>query len=134
MTIPTRSAPIERLATRLQRARRQASRELFEHEGLDALFKSARNLLTGAVIVAAGLHAAHHEGPASLPVAQWTLQRAGWLVLAIGIAMLALNLIDGLRRLSQRRSHLALRVFVTVLYLGLTLRLTQVIVLFRYGM
>lgn len=134
MTIPTRSAPLERLATRLLQARRHLSRELFEHEGMEALFKSARNLLTGAVIVAAGLHAARHEGAASLPVAQWALQRAGWLVLAIGIAMLALNLFDGLRRLSQRHSHVALRLFATLVYVGLSLRLTQVIVLFRYGM
>ena len=110
------------------------ARDLFENDGMSVLFTSARNLLTGTVFVAAGLHAARHQGPTPLPVAQWTLQRAGWLVLAIGVAMLAMNLIDGLRRLSQRHSHLVLRLFAIAVYVGLSMRLTQVLVLFRYGL
>lgn len=110
------------------------ARDLFENDGMSVLFTSARNLLTGTIFVAAGLHAARHQGPTPLLVAQWTLQRAGWLVLAIGVAMLALNLVDGLRRLSQRHSHLALRLFAIAIYVGLSMRLTQVLVLFRYGL
>lgn len=110
------------------------ARELFDNEGMSVLFTSARNLLTGTIFVAAGLHAARHQGPTPLPVAHWTLQRAGWLVLAIGVAMLALNLIDGLRRLSHRHSHVALRLFAIAIYVGLSMRLTQVLVLFRYGL
>lgn len=121
------------LFERLRLARQRLARDLFEHEGLDVLFTYARNLLTGTVVVAAGLHAARHEGKTSLPIGEWTLQRAGWLVLVIGVSMLALNLADGLRRLARRHSHLALRVLAVVVYVGVSMRLTQVIVLFRYG-
>jgi len=121
------------LFDRLRLTRQRFERDLFEHEGLDVLFTYARNLLTGTVVVAAGLHAAHHRGPTSLGIAEWTLQRAGWLVVVIGVAMLVLNLADGLRRLARRHSHLALRVLATVVYVGVSMRLTQVIVLFRYG-
>lgn len=119
---------------RLHRAWLHVADELFEREGLDTLFSYARNLLTGTVIVAAGLHAAHHQGPTPLPMAQWTLHQAGWGVAAIGVAMLALNLGEGLRRLGRRHLHLAWRLLAILVYVGVSMRLTQVMVLFRYGL
>lgn len=130
--IGTVHRPLAGLLADVRQGWRALAAELFDREGLDILFGYARNLLTGTVIVAAGLHAARHEGPAPLPAAQWTLHQAGWIVAAIGVAMLALNLTDGLRRLSLHRKPLLLRLIATLVYVGVSMRLTQVIVLFRY--
>lgn len=122
------------LAVGSRRRWQRLSRDLFDRGGLDELFGYARNLLTGTVIVAAGLHAAHHEGRTSLPGLVWTLHFAGCVVSVIGVAILALNLFQGLRSLAQRHRHVAVRVLACLVYVGVSMRLTQVIVLFRYGM
>ncbi|NRF72333.1 hypothetical protein HLB44_35685 [Aquincola sp. S2] len=109
---------------------RDVSSELFDNEGLDTLFSHARNMLTCAAIIAAGLYAAHHMGPQaalSLPNAHI----AGYIVAGFGVAMLGLNLLDGLRRLAKRRHPLLLRALAIFVYVVLSVRLTQVIVYFR---
>jgi hypothetical protein len=113
---------------------RQLSTELFDRDGLDVLFTYARNLLTGTVIVAAGLHAANHKGTIPLPGLFWSLHYAGYAVVLIGVVMLILNLTDGLRRLARREQSLLLRVVAAMAYIAISMRLTQVIVLFRYGL
>jgi hypothetical protein len=115
---------------RLGQLRNSLADELFEHDGLSTVFQHARNVLSGTVIVAAGLYAAHHVGGSQMP-GMWTVHLAGYAVAAVGVVLLLLNLADGLRRLSRRRHHLALRVAVIVAYLALSVRLTQVIVYFR---
>lgn len=110
--------------------RRGIAHELFEDEGLNTVFQHARNMLSGSLIVAAGIYAAHHIGSSQLP-GLWTVHLAGYLVAASGVLLLFLNLCDGLRRLARRRHHLALRVATIVVYLALSVRLTQVIVYFR---
>lgn len=129
----------ERLRLHLQAATRWAreswralAHELFEEDGLNTLFQHARNVLSSTVIVAAGLYAVHHVG-SSLPAGLWTVHWAGYVVAMLGAVLLLLNLWDGLRRLARRRHHLALRVATIVLYLALSVRLTQVIVHFRGG-
>jgi len=110
--------------------RRNVAHELFEREGLNSVFQHARNVLSGTVIVAAGMYAAHHVGSSPVP-GMWTVHIAGYLVAFTGALLLLLNLCDGLRRLAKRRHHLALRVAAIVVYLALSVRLTQVIVYFR---
>jgi hypothetical protein len=117
-------------AQRLRDLRHGLADELFEREGLNTVFQHARNVLSGTLIVAAGVYAAHHVGGSPLP-GMWTVHIAGHVVAAIGVVLLLLNLADGLRRLSRRRHHLALRIAVIVGYLALSVRLTQVIVYFR---
>jgi hypothetical protein len=111
---------------------RGVAHELFDQDGLNTVFQHARNVLSGTMIIAAGMYAAHHLGASPLP-GMWTLHVAGYVVTAIGIVLLVLNLCDGLRRLSRRRHHLALRVATIVVYVALSVRLTQVIVYFRAG-
>jgi len=110
-----------------QETRRNVAHELFDEDGVSAVFQHARNVLSGTIIVAAGLYAAHHVGTSALP----GLHVAGYVVATIGAVLLLLNLCDGLRRLSRRRHHMALRVATIVLYIALSVRLTQVIVYFR---
>jgi hypothetical protein len=111
---------------------RSAAVELFDTDGLNTVFQHARNVLSGTMIIAAGMYAAHHLGASPLP-GMWTLHLAGYVVTALGVVLLLLNLCDGLRRLSRRRHHLALRVATIVVYVALSVRLTQVIVYFRAG-
>jgi hypothetical protein len=109
---------------------RDITTELFDNEGLDTLFSHARNMLTCAAIIAAGLYAAHHM--ASQTVLQLpNAHVAGYVVAGFGIVMLGLNLLDGLRRLSRRRHPLLLRAAAIFVYIVLSVRLTQVIVYFR---
>ena len=108
----------------------QVARELFDEDGLNTVFQHARNVLSGTLIIAAGLYAAHHLGGSPMP-GMWTVHLAGYVVATLGVVLLLLNLCDGLRRLARRRHHLALRVATIVVYLALSVRLTQVIVYFR---
>ena len=110
--------------------RHQLALELFDQDGLNTVFQHARNVLSGTLIVAAGLYAAHHLGGAPMP-GMWTVHLAGYVVATLGVVLLVLNLCDGLRRLARRRHHVALRVATIVVYLALSVRLTQVIVYFR---
>ena len=141
MSAPTHTAPAQAWATSLRERvvaavqwtrelRQSLARELFEEDGLATVFQHARNVLSGTVIVAAGLYAAHHLGSPQLP-GMWTVHLAGYVVATMGVVLLLLNLGDGLRRLSRRRHHLALRLLIIVVYLALSVRLTQVIVYFR---
>jgi len=109
---------------------RQLSTELFEDEGLAAVFQHARNVLTGSMMVAAGLYAARHPNlPAQPDVTAAPF--AGYVVAGIGVVLLVLNLCDGLRRLARRRHSMLLRAAAIVVYVALTLRLAQVVVHFR---
>jgi hypothetical protein len=104
--------------------------EMFEQNGLDTVFAHARNVLTGALIVAAGMYAAHHLGDTQLP-GMWTVHVAGYAVAALGAVLLALNLADGLHRLAKRKHPLLLRLAAILIYVALSIRLAQVIVYFR---
>jgi hypothetical protein len=104
--------------------------ELFDRDGLSVVFQHARNVLSGTAIVAAGMYAAHHLNGPPLPF-MWTVHFAGYVVALMGALLLLLNLCDGLHRLAKRRHHLMLRVVTIVIYVALSVRLTQVIVFFR---
>lgn len=108
----------------------ELSTELFDEDGLTTVFTHARNVVTGAAVIAAGMYAAHHlqTGPMR---GMWTVHFAGYAVAALGGVLLVLNLIDGLRRLARRRHHLLLRIAAILVYVGLSVRLTQVVIYFR---
>lgn len=94
------------------------------------MFSHARNVLTCSALLAAGMYAAKHLESVRAP-GLWTIHLAGYAVAALGAVLLLLNLIDGLRRLAKRERHVALRVAAILLYVALSVRLTQVILLFR---
>ena len=106
------------------------TRELFEEQGLDTLFTHARNVITCTVIIAAGVFATHHPLQAPTP-ATWTIHFAGYAVAAVGVVLLLLNLFDGLRSLARRRHPTLLRLAMVLAYVGLSVRLVQVFMLFR---
>jgi hypothetical protein len=104
--------------------------ELFDEDGLTTVFTHARNVVTGAAVIAAGLFAAHHLQTTAMK-GMWTVHFAGYAVAALGGVLLALNLMDGLRRLARRKHHLLLRIAAILVYVGLSVRLTQVVIYFR---
>jgi hypothetical protein len=112
---------------------RETTTELFERDGLSQVFTHARNVLTGAVIIAAGLYAVRHTGSAPA-MGMWSVHLAGHGVALLGLVLLLLNLCDGLNRLSKRRHHVALRVATFCIYLAVSLRLAQVAIFFRTAM
>jgi hypothetical protein len=104
--------------------------ELFDERGLDTVFAHARNVVTATVIVAAGTCATHYRGNGALPGA-WSIHFAGYVVAAVGVLLLLLNLLSGLRSLARRRHPRLLRALTILLYVGLTVRLAQVLVFVR---
>ena len=126
----TGTAPPPAKHSWLQRARQSLVEELFDNDGLTAVFTHARNVLTGAAVLAAGFYAAHHIGATQLP-GMWTVHVAGYAIATFGAILLGLNLFDGLRKLARRKHHVLLRLAVMLVYLGLSVRLTQVILYFR---
>ena len=103
---------------------------VFDKEGLDAVFMHARNVLTGAAVVAAGLYAVKHIGNEHIG-GFLGVHMAGYVVAFVGAGLLVLNLVDGLRKLARRRHHLLLRLATILVYVILSMRLTQVIIYFR---
>jgi len=104
--------------------------ELFDNEGLSTVFLHARNVLTGAAIVAAGLYAVNHVDTRDLR-GMWTVHFAGYAIASLGAVLLGLNLFDGLRRLARRKHHMLLRLVAILVYVALSIRLTQVLIYFR---
>ena len=128
---PAAPAPIEAAsADRPRLPLRELARELFEEEGLNTVFTNARNAITGTMIVAAGILASHHpiQGPS---ITTWSVHFAGYAVVLIGALLLVLNLLDGLRSLAKRPCPMAVRVLLVLVYVGLSVRLVQVFMLFR---
>ena len=106
------------------------STELFDNDGLNKVFLHARNVITGAAVFAAGLYAVNHIASTRL-AGMWTVHFAGYAIAALGAILLGLNLFDGLRRLARRKQHKVLRFATILVYVALSIRLTQVIIYFR---
>ena len=129
----TRTDERNTMVTWTKQAWSEVAAELFDNEGLATVFQHARNVLTGAAVVGAGMYAVNHmETPRRL-AGLWNMQYAGYAVAIMGALLLALNLLDGLRRLAQRPHHVMLRVLAILVYVALSLRLIQVIIYFRYA-
>jgi hypothetical protein len=110
----------------------EVATELFDNDGLSTVFQHARNVLTGAAVVAAGMYAVNHMEKHI--AGMWKVHLAGYAVAVMGALLLALNLFDGLRRLARRRHRLLLRFLVIWAYVALSLRLVQVVIYFRWVM
>ena len=111
--------------------RQQLATELFDNEGLNTLFSHARNVLTATLIIAAGVFATHQPVESAPLPGMLAVHFAGYGVAGFGIILLLLNLCDGLHRLARQKHRLALRLLAIFIYLGFSIRLTQVIVYFR---
>jgi hypothetical protein len=102
----------------------------FERGGLRAVFDHARNAVVATIIVAAGLETARRMDLTDLQ-GVFNPLLAGYLVAAVGCALIVLNFIDGLRRLARLRWHVGLQLALGVTYLLLSLRIVHLIIYIR---
>lgn len=106
--------------------------KLFDENGIEAIFAHVRNLAIATVVIAAGSYAirdgSNHEVFGVLDV-----RFTGIGVQAIGFALVALNFVDGLRKLARLGSSLALRIALVAVYVLISMRLIQLLVMLRGG-
>ena len=117
------------LSERLKIGWQQLIHELFEEEGLDAVFSHVRKMLVATLVVSAGVFAAENYESSRQRV--FDASYVGYIVAGVGVLLVLLNLVDGLRRLARRRHHIVLRVTLIAIYLFVSIRLVQMLYAFR---
>lgn len=110
--------------------RRAVTQALFDGNGLKGAFEHIRNLVIATVLVAAGFETVKRSDVINLPGLSNPLF-AGYVVAGIGCALIVLNLLAGLRQLSRLRWHIALQTALIITYVIFSLRMVQLIILFR---
>jgi hypothetical protein len=103
---------------------------LFDRGGLKSAFEHVRNLVIATVLVAAGFETVKRVEFIDVPGLLNPLF-AGYIVAGIGCLLIVGNLLDGLRQLSRLRWHFALQTALTIGYVFFSLRMVQLIILFR---
>ena len=103
---------------------------LFERGGFTAIFDHTRNLVVATIVVAAGADAMNHPS-SSIFRGVVNIQFASYLIMAAGLLLIALNLMDGLNKLSKVRRPIGWRIVLVIAYLILSFRMAQMIVAFR---
>jgi hypothetical protein len=99
----------------------------FDRGGLGAIFDHARNMVVATIIVAAGLETAKRVDATGLLNPLF----AGYVVAGAGCALIALNFIDGLRKLGKLRWHFLLQTALSIAYLVISFRIVQLIIYLR---
>src|SRR5881227_658426 len=97
-----------------------ASKEIFSH---------VEKMIIGTLIVSAGAHVSSNE-PA---IALFGYLRHGLIgrgVELFGVILLLLNFLDGLYKLARLKRHVAYQILMSFCYLGLSVRLVQLILAF----
>jgi hypothetical protein len=103
---------------------------LFDRGGLKAAFEHVRNLVIATILVAAGFETIKRFDTIDL-LRLSNPRFAGYVVTGFGCVLILLNLLDGLRQLSRLRWHFALQAALTIAYMFFSLRMVQLIILFR---
>lgn len=111
---------------------RTTSVRLLDEGGLKDLFDHVRNLLMATLIMAAGAYVVRQAATIELLGVLYD-EFAGYIVLAIGGFLALLNALDGLHQLNKQQWHIGIRIVVIVLYVVSTVRLIQLVVVFRTG-
>jgi len=107
---------------------RRIAVQLFDNGVLRLIFENTRNMAVSTLITAAGLEVVR-DGPGELDVINPTL--VGYVVAAIGGALLLLNLLDGLWRLSRMKSHLVLQILLCTAYAFIFWRVVMLVLHFK---
>lgn len=111
---------------------RSLKTKLLDEGGVEEIFSHLRNLLIATVVIAAGSYAIRQPSDVELFGVLYP-EIAGLGVGAVGVILVALNLLDGLYKLTRLGSPLALRIGLVGLYLFISMRLIQFLVLLRAG-
>lgn len=94
------------------------------------LFSHIEKMIVGTLIVSAGAHVSSAE-PAIELFGYLRHGLVGRGVELFGIALLILNFLDGLYRLTKQNWHIVAQVVMTICYVALSARLIQLILAFR---
>lgn len=106
-----------------------SSKDFFDTGLIDSLFKYLRNLLICTLILAGGYHG--HLNPPDWIIGTWLGRSWGFPLMAIGIILIFLNLIDYLYKILELKlSRSTLIIFFTI-HLFISIRLLMLIVEFR---
>lgn len=109
---------------------RRIATQLFDNGVLRLIFENTRNMAVSSLITAAGLEVVR-AGPGDLDLVPPTL--TGYVVAAIGVSLLLLNLCDGLWRLSRMKSHLILQILMCGAYAFIFARVVYLVLYFKAG-
>lgn len=101
---------------------------LFEAGVSRMIFEHARNLVVAVLVLAVGVEATKHD-PGEIGILYF--RPAGYLVAAIGVLLMLLNLVEGLHRLAKVRLPGAWQALLIAVYLVLFWRVARLILLFR---
>ncbi|HEY6250380.1 MAG TPA: hypothetical protein VI685_10500 [Candidatus Angelobacter sp.] len=105
---------------------------LFDEGGLNELFNHLKNLLTAALIIAAGSYGIKEAATVEL-FGVFDIELAGYLVVAIGALLVALNALNGLHQLNKQQWHIGFRIVAIILYFVGAMRVIQLLVVLRNG-
>jgi hypothetical protein len=100
-----------------------ASKEMFTH---------VEKMIVATLIISAGAHVSSDE-PAIVLFGYLRHGLVGRGVELFGIALLVLNFLDGLYKLSKLDWHAAYQILMSLCYFALSVRLVQLILAFRGG-
>src|SRR3954447_1222926 len=98
-----------------------ASKEMFTH---------VEKMIVATLIISAGAHVSSDE-PAIVLFGYLRHGLVGRGVELFGIVLLVLNFLDGLYKLARVKRHVAYQILMSFCYLGLSVRLVQLILAFR---
>lgn len=108
-----------------------ATHVLFERGGVRAIFDHVRNLLVATIVVAAGLDTAKRSDADAALHSFVNPVLISYVVVSLGILLIAANFFDGLQKLKRFRWHVLLQFALGLAYLFISVRMVQVIVFFR---
>lgn len=101
---------------------------LFERGVSRTIFEHTRNLVVATLVLAAGLEAIEHDPRDIGPLA---FRSTGYVVAALGGALVLLNLADGMHRLSKADLPRLWQTLLIVAYVVVFWRVAHLILLFR---
>ncbi len=104
-------------------------RALLENDLSTQIFDNVKNLLVCALLFAAGTNTL--LGQRELFIGVFASSVAGWGLIVLSTVLMLLNISDGIRRLAKLRYHLALQIFLVVIYLVIAERVVEIVWGFR---
>ncbi|WP_213947552.1 hypothetical protein [Luteibacter sp. dw_328] len=108
-----------------------ATQVLFERGGVRVIFDHVRNLLVATIVVAAGLDTAKRSGADAALHIFVNPVLLSYVVVFLGIVLIAVNFFDGLHKLRRFRWHVLLQFAMGLAYLVMSVRMVQIVVFFR---
>lgn len=95
-----------------------------------SVFEYVERIIVGTLVVSAGTHISTSE-PAIMLFGYLRHGLVGRGIEIFGVALLFLNFLDGLYRLSKSEWHTVLQIIMAICYVALSVRLIQLILAFR---